>query len=55
MAIVDGCINVVVWDLRSGLVRVDLATGRFAERPGTQTVAKALAISPDGRFYDRPS
>jgi WD40 repeat protein len=95
MAIVDGCIRVVVWDLRTGrvahtailpdranassaagggttasgahlspdgrevlvavegggLVRIDLATGRFAERPGTQTVAKALAISPDGQFY----
>jgi WD40 repeat protein len=32
-------------------VRIDLRTGSFAERPGTQTVAKALAISPDGRFY----
>jgi WD40 repeat protein len=95
MAIVDGCVHVVVWDLRTGrvkrtvvlpdranassaagggtaasgaqlspdgryvlvavegggLVRVDLRTGDFAERPGTQTVAEALAVSPSGRFY----
>jgi class 3 adenylate cyclase/WD40 repeat protein len=93
MAIVDGCIHVAVWDVRSGrlehvavlpdrvsgalsigagtsgahltpdgryvlvavegggLVRVDLATGSYAERPGTNTDANALAISPDGRFY----
>jgi WD40 repeat protein len=95
MAIVDGCVHVAVWDLRSGrvvrtavlpdranassaagggttasgarlaadgryvlvavegggLVRIDLADGSFAERPGTQTVAKALAVSPNGRFY----
>jgi WD40 repeat protein len=95
MAIVDGCVNVAVWDLRrrrvtrnivlpdranassaagggttangallspdgryvlvtvegGGLVRVDLASGQVAERPGTHTTANALAISPDGRFY----
>jgi WD40 repeat protein len=34
-----------------GVVRIDLASGRIVERPGTQTVAKALAISPDSRFY----
>ncbi len=34
-----------------GLVRVDLTTGSFVEFPGTQTIAKALAISPDGDWY----
>jgi WD40 repeat protein len=95
MAIVDGCVHLIVWDLRTGLitrtivlpdranassgagggstasgahlspdgryvlaaveggglVRVDLLNGGFDERPGGQTVAKALAISPNGRFY----
>jgi WD40 repeat protein len=95
MAIVDGCINVFVWDLRSGrlirratlkdranasgalgggttasgahltpdghyvlvtlegggLVRIDVASGRAAERLGTQTVAKVVTASPNGRFY----
>jgi WD40 repeat protein len=95
MAIVDGCVHVDVWDVRTGrvvrtaelpdranassaagggttasgarltpdgryalvavegggLVRIDLRDGSFAERPGTQTVAKALAVSPDGDFY----
>lgn len=85
MAIVDGCIHVVVWNLRRGvvkrvivlpdrasgspallspdgryvlvtviggaLVRVDLATGRAVVRPGAQTEGRALAISPNGRFY----
>ena len=85
MASVDGCLNVVVWDLRSGrvrrtidlpdrasgsgallspdgryvlvtvlggsFVRVELATGKSVVRPGAQTEGRALAISPDGRFY----
>jgi WD40 repeat protein len=34
-----------------GLVRIDLASGQVAERPGAQTIAKALAVSPDGHFY----
>ncbi len=85
MASVDGCLNVVVWDLRSGrvrrtidlpdrasgsgallspdgryvlvtvlggsFVRVDLATGKSVVRPGAQTEGRALAISPNGRFY----
>ncbi len=95
MAIVDGCVHVAVWDLRTGrvrrtillpdranassgpsggstaagahlspdgryvlaalegggLVRIDLLNGAFDERPGAQTVAKALAISPNGNFY----
>ncbi len=95
MAVLDGCIHVVVWNLQTGqvmrtsvlpdranassaagggttasgaylspdgryvlatlegggLVRIDLSTGSFAERPGMQSVADTLAVSPDGSFY----
>jgi WD40 repeat protein len=42
---------VLVTALGGALVRVDLTTGRAVVRPGAQTEGKALAISPDGRFY----
>jgi len=42
---------VLVTALGGALVRVDLATGRPVVRPGATTEGKALAISPDGRFY----
>jgi class 3 adenylate cyclase/WD40 repeat protein/energy-coupling factor transporter ATP-binding protein EcfA2 len=34
-----------------GLVRTDLRSGAVDEVPGTETVARALAISPNGRWY----
>lgn len=95
MAVLDGCIHVVVWNLQTGrvlrtavlpdranassaaggattasgaylspdgryalatlegggLVRIDLRTGSSVERPGMQSVADTLAVSPDGAFY----
>jgi class 3 adenylate cyclase/WD40 repeat protein/energy-coupling factor transporter ATP-binding protein EcfA2 len=42
---------VLVTALGGALVRIDLSTGRAVVRPGAQTEGKALAISPDGRFY----
>jgi class 3 adenylate cyclase/WD40 repeat protein/energy-coupling factor transporter ATP-binding protein EcfA2 len=53
MAIVDGCINVVLWDLRSGrVVRTavlpDRATASSA--PGGGTTASGARLSPDGRY-----
>jgi WD40 repeat protein len=37
--------------LGGAFVRIDLASGKTVVRPGAQTEAKALAISPDGHFY----
>jgi WD40 repeat protein len=53
MAIVDGCINVVVWDMRSGrvvktAVLPDRATPSSA--PGGGTTASGARLSPDGRY-----
>jgi WD40 repeat protein len=42
MAIVDGCDNVVVWDLRSGRVRRTIVLAEHATGAGV--------LSPDGRF-----
>jgi WD40 repeat protein len=37
--------------LGGAFVRIDLASGKTVVRPGAQTEAKALAISPNGHFY----
>ncbi len=53
MAIVDGCIHVVVWDLRSGRV---IRTVELPDRPNASSAAGGGAtasgadLSPDGRY-----
>jgi WD40 repeat protein len=37
--------------LGGAFVRIDLSSGKTVVRPGAQTEGRALAISPDGRFY----
>jgi WD40 repeat protein len=53
MAIVDGCIHLVVWDLRTGRVRAvavlpDRANASSAAGGGT--TASGAHLSPDGRY-----
>jgi class 3 adenylate cyclase/WD40 repeat protein/energy-coupling factor transporter ATP-binding protein EcfA2 len=53
MAIVDGCIHVVVWDLRTGKVkRTVLLPDRAnaSSAPGGGTTASGAQLSPDGRY-----
>jgi WD40 repeat protein len=53
MAIVDGCIHVVVWDLRTGkVVRTVLLPDRAnaSSAPGGGTTASGAHLSPDGRY-----
>jgi len=42
---------VLLMVIGGAFVRVDLASGEAAVRPGGQTEGRALAITPDGRFY----
>jgi class 3 adenylate cyclase/WD40 repeat protein/energy-coupling factor transporter ATP-binding protein EcfA2 len=53
MAIVDGCIHVVVWNLRTGKVtRTVLLPDRAnaSSAPGGGTTASGAHLSPDGRY-----
>src|SRR5207302_7348857 len=53
MAIVDGCVNVVVWDLRSGrVVRTAVLPDRAnaSSAAGGGTTASGAQLSPDGRY-----
>jgi WD40 repeat protein len=53
MAIVDGCVNVIVWDLRSGrVVNTALLPDRAnaSSGPGGGTTASGAHLSPDGRY-----
>lgn len=43
MAVVDGCLHVVVWDVRSGLVKRTIVLPDHASGPGAR-------LSPDGRY-----
>jgi WD40 repeat protein len=42
---------VLVAVIGGAFVRIDLASGRTAERPGAETEGNVLAISPNSRFY----
>jgi WD40 repeat protein len=53
MAIVDGCIHVVVWDLRSGrVIRTTILPDRAnaSSAAGGGTTASGAHLSPDGRY-----
>jgi WD40 repeat protein len=53
MAIVDGCVHVVVWNLRTGrVVRTAVLPDRAnaSSGPGGGTTASGAHLSPDGRY-----